>query len=240
MSTDRLIRLLDTVDDLAAFAGLRQRGYDLLDLAPGAAVVDVGCGTGRALAELAERGARPVGVDVDEQMIGLARERRPGLEVRMAGAGQLPLGDGSVAGYRADKVFHMLTEPERALAEARRVLAPGGRIALVGQDWDAFVVDADDRALTRTILHARADLIPEPWAARRYRTMLRAAGFAGAEVEVHTLVFTDPLMLPVVLDLAKGAPSEEAAAAWAKDQTARARDGRLLLAIPMFLATATR
>ncbi|MFF1345685.1 methyltransferase domain-containing protein [Streptomyces sp. NPDC058322] len=37
-------------------------------------------------------------------------------------------------GYRADKVIHELAEPERALAEARRVLRPGGRIVLLGQD----------------------------------------------------------------------------------------------------------
>ncbi|MFE1933404.1 hypothetical protein ACFW95_24200 [Streptomyces sp. NPDC059474] len=52
-----------------------------------------------------------------------------------------------------------------ALAEARRVLVPGGRVVLVGQDWEALVVDADDAALTRTIVHARAGLVPAPRAA---------------------------------------------------------------------------
>ena len=57
---------------------------------------------------------------------------------------------------------HVLDDPARAAGEARRVLAPGGRIVLIGQDWDTFVIDADDAALTRTIVHARADLVPTP------------------------------------------------------------------------------
>lgn len=67
-----------------------------------------------------------------------------------------------VRGSRADKGFHALQEPWRAGAEARRVLRPGARIALVGQDWDAIMVDSDEAALTRTIVHARADLLCTP------------------------------------------------------------------------------
>ena len=75
-------------------------------------------------------------------------------------APQLPFADATVDGYRADKVFHELSEPARALDEALRILAPGGRIVLVGQDWDTYVIDSDDPALTRAVVSARADLVP--------------------------------------------------------------------------------
>ncbi|MDW6056989.1 methyltransferase domain-containing protein [Streptomyces sp. FXJ1.4098] len=130
----------------------------MLGAAAGKWVVDVGCGAGRAVAELAEQGVKAVGVDPSERMIAVARGRWPEGDYRIAGAYELPLPDASVDGYRADKVFHELSEPEQALAEARRVLVPGGRIVLVGQDWDTFVIDSADPALTRTIVHARADL----------------------------------------------------------------------------------
>ncbi|MEU0680186.1 MULTISPECIES: methyltransferase domain-containing protein [Streptomyces] len=166
---DQLIALLDAVDRLPGAAELRARSYELLGTAPGATAVDVGCSAGRAVAELTEAGAKSVGVDPDERMIEVARQRWPEADFRTAGAYELPFANSTIDGYRADKVFHELAEPERALGEARRVLSPGGRIVLVGQDWDTFVIDFDDPALTRTIVHARADLVPGPRAARHYR-----------------------------------------------------------------------
>lgn len=129
-----LLTLLDRADSLPAAAALRSRSYDLLDLSPGARVVDVGCGGGRAVAELAKSGARATGIDPSEQVIAAARTRWPELPFVIGAAEDLPFEDGSIDGYRADKVFHELSDPAEALAEARRVLAPGARIVLVDQD----------------------------------------------------------------------------------------------------------
>jgi ubiquinone/menaquinone biosynthesis C-methylase UbiE len=243
-STNDLIALLDAADRLPAARDLRARSYAVLNAGPGARAVDVGCGAGRAVAELTGQGVRAVGVDPDERMIAVARGRWPEADFRIADAYRLPLADASVAGYRADKVFHELAEPERALAEARRVLAAGGRITLVGQDWDTIVVDSDDPALTRAIVHARADLTTAPRAARRYRALLLDAGFDDVTVEVHTGVFTGPAMTPLLTGLAEGARSAGAvtraqADGWLAEQRARAEADRLFLALPMFLAAAT-
>lgn len=112
--TDNLVALLDAADRLPGAAELRSRSFDLLDLRPRAAVVDVGCGAGRAVAELAERGVKAIGVDPDERMITVARSRWPASDYRIAGAYELPLADASMDGFRAEKVFHELAEPERA------------------------------------------------------------------------------------------------------------------------------
>ena len=131
-----------------------------------------------------------VGLDVSEQMIAAARKRWPDSDFRFGDARDLPLGDATAAGYRADKVFHDLDDPAKALVEARRVLRPSGRIVLIGQDWDTFVIDSGDPALTRTIVHARADAVPSPRSTRGYRTLLLDAGFTrchrpGADGDVH-------------------------------------------------------
>jgi ubiquinone/menaquinone biosynthesis C-methylase UbiE len=242
--SDTLIRLLDAAEAMPAAAWLRARSYQLLRLPQDATAVDVGCGTARAVAELAAHAAHAIGVDLDPVMLAAARRRFPGIDVRAADATELPLGDGQAHGYRADKVYHVLPDPQAALAEARRVLVAGGRIALLGQDWDTLVIDSYQPELTRRIVHARADTIPHPRIARAYRNLLLDAGFRDVELEVHTAVFTDPTMLPVPVGHATaafqaGAITGDEADSWISEQTRRAHDHRLLVAIPMFLAAAT-
>lgn len=230
--TDRLIAVLDAVERTPGARELRLLSYDLLG-AP-ESVVDVGCGGGRAVAELTGRGAAAVGVDPDERMIAVARMRWPEADFRDGDAYRLPLPDHSVQGYRADKVFHVLAEPHRALAEARRVLAPGGRIVLLGQDWDTLVIDSDDPGLTRRLVQERADRVTAPRAARAHRNLLLDAGFEDVHVEVHTAILTGPETLPVLEGIAEGR-----AAGWMAEQRARAEKDRLFVAVPMFVAAAT-
>jgi SAM-dependent methyltransferase len=226
MST--LLTVLDALDELPQARNLRERTYEAL----GDTVVDVGCGSGRAVGELAARGARAIGIDRDPAMIEIAVRRRPEGEFQVADATALPLADGSVTGYRADKVLHALAEPDLAVIEARRVLAGSGRAVLVGQDWDTFVIDSDDPELVRGLVHARADGMPHPRIARRYRNLLLDNGFVDVTVEVHTLVWTDATGLPVLATIGEGT--------WLDDQAARAREGRLFVAVPIFLAAGTR
>ncbi|MEV6907260.1 methyltransferase domain-containing protein [Amycolatopsis sp. NPDC051071] len=243
--TDSLVALLDRVENLPEAAALRARSYDLLELRPGALAADVGCGAGRAVAEMAERGAKAVGVDLSEDMIDVSRRRWPRLEFRVASANELPFADGEIGGYRADKVLHDLDDPATALGEAHRVLKPGGRIVLLGQDWDTLVIDSDTPAVTRAVVHARADSVPSPRAARQYGNLLRDAGFTEINIEAYTGVFTDDTMLPALSGItdaacAAGAISRDQADHWVAEQTERARDGRMFVAIPLFVASAQR
>ncbi|WP_461035290.1 methyltransferase domain-containing protein [Streptomyces mayteni] len=243
--TAELIARLDEVDALPAARALRARGHELLDLTPGSVVADVGCGSGLAVGELAERGAAAVGFDVDERMLAAARARRPDADLRRGEAGALPFADGALAGYRAERLLHALPEPARAVREARRVLAPGGRIVLVGQDWEALVIDAADPAVTRRVVQARAATIPSPCAARAHRRLLLDAGFRLVAVEAHTPLFTGQGALPlltglVTAALASGAVDPAEAHGWLADQRERAAADRLLMAVPHFLAAGVR
>jgi ubiquinone/menaquinone biosynthesis C-methylase UbiE len=244
-ATSGLIARLDAAETEPSGVRLRHRGYELLDLSPGAAMVDVGCGTGRAVTELHQRGVAAIGVDPDELMIATARRRWPAAEFRIGRAEALPLPDRSVSGYRADKVLHLVPDPAAALAEAYRVLTPGGRIVLAGQDWDALMIDSSHPELTRAILRSRADACPNPQAARACRSLLLDAGFQDVTVEARTDIFIDSTFLPLVESfpstaLAAGSVSAEQAARWVRDQRHRADAGRLFLAFPIVIASARR
>jgi ubiquinone/menaquinone biosynthesis C-methylase UbiE len=102
----------------------------LLDrVAPGDAVLDLGCGEGAFTAALAEAGTRPVGVDVAEAALGRAREHHPGLDFRRARPGEpLPLEDAAVDVVWASEVLAFVVDTARTLSEVRRVLRPEGRL----------------------------------------------------------------------------------------------------------------
>jgi ubiquinone/menaquinone biosynthesis C-methylase UbiE len=106
---------------------------------PIANFLDAGTGTGRMLELIAPHASRAVGVDVSPDMLAIARDRmlRAGshnAQVRLADTYRLPFPSGS-AGQGFDvvlfhQVLHYLDDPGAAVAEAARVMAPGGRLLI--------------------------------------------------------------------------------------------------------------
>ena len=104
----------------------------LLDAAAvrdGADMLDVACGTGTLTAAVAARGARATGVDFSPAMVAEARTRHPGLAFHEADAQSLPFDAACFDAVLINFGVHHFPHPQRALAEARRVLRPGGRLA---------------------------------------------------------------------------------------------------------------
>ena len=109
----------------------------LLDLLPkgAASLLDIGTGTGRVLEVLGPQVGQAVGVDLSTEMLAVARDHlsRGGhgnCEVRQADMYQLPFPDGSFAAVTVHQVLHFAERPARVIAEAARVLRPGGRLAI--------------------------------------------------------------------------------------------------------------
>ena len=89
-------------------------------------ILDVGCGTGQSRRVYRARAARYTGVDLALGALALARRRAPDADWLRADALALPWADGSFDVVALSSVLHHLHDPVRALAEARRVLRPGG------------------------------------------------------------------------------------------------------------------
>ncbi len=148
----------DVADDWGRYWGAFARPVwaPLLDAAgigPGSRVLDVGCGSGELLEHLQDQGARPSGVDPAARMVELARARAAGADVRVCEIEDLPFDDGAFDAVLAVNAFQFAQDPDDALAEAARVLAPDGVVGLAGwaersrNDLDAINValaEADD------------------------------------------------------------------------------------------------
>jgi ArsR family transcriptional regulator len=103
-------------------------------LPPGWTVADLGCGTGALAAELAPRVRRVIAVDQSAAMLRAARRRTaalPNVEIHEAPLEALPLGDGVCDAALLVLVLGYVADPAPVVAEAARVLRPGGRLVVV-------------------------------------------------------------------------------------------------------------
>jgi len=169
-----------------------------VDVRAGDRVVDIGSGTGNLARQAADRGARPIGVDVAPSMTALASEIHPDLSFLVGPAEQLPFDDRQFDVALLGFVLLHVGRPLDVLREARRVLVDGGRFGLTL--WD----EGDANALHAAILGAVARVGAEPpadlptgppgfYADADLAALLQEAGFAEVRVEhdAFTVEFRD-------------------------------------------------
>lgn len=164
------------------------------------AVLDMGCGPGYVSAAAAERGANPIGLDFSHEMIAIARRTFPNIEFREGDAQNLPFPDQTFDRAVANFALLHLVNPERAMAEANRVLTPGGRFGFT--TWakieeNPFIELMDEAIQAHANLNV--DLPPGPpfylfEGEDEFREALERAGFDGASMsfKVHTIRWEVP------------------------------------------------
>jgi ubiquinone/menaquinone biosynthesis C-methylase UbiE/DNA-binding HxlR family transcriptional regulator len=122
--------------DESAQRALHRAILDLTVTTPIGDLLDVGCGRGSILKLLASRANRAVGVDIDADARQLARAELmlagiPNCSLRKGDMYRLPFADAEFSTIIIDDVLANAQKPVRALAEARRLLRPGGRLFIL-------------------------------------------------------------------------------------------------------------
>jgi ubiquinone/menaquinone biosynthesis C-methylase UbiE len=93
-------------------------------------LLDVGTGTGNVAAAAAELGIETEGVDADRSMIALASQRHPRVRFSLGSLPDLPYPGEHFHAVTANFVMNLVTEPVASIRELRRVVAPGGPVAV--------------------------------------------------------------------------------------------------------------
>jgi len=130
----RFYDLLNTVLSGGRDAAWRRRAAQETMLQPGGAALDVCTGTGklaRLLRRRAGAGGRVVGVDFSSAMLEVARRNVAGVEFRQGDATELDMPDASVDAVTVAFGLRNVVDRQRAVAEAFRVLRPGGRYVIL-------------------------------------------------------------------------------------------------------------
>lgn len=132
---DAIAPRYDLVNRLMTFGldrGWRRKAIALLDLPPGARVLDLACGTGDIARELLRTGHRALGADSSLGMLAAARPG--GAPLAQADAGALPFSTGSLDGIVSAFALRNFADLPAMLAECARTLRPGGRLSLLDVD----------------------------------------------------------------------------------------------------------
>jgi len=163
----------------------RMAVYDALGIESGQALLDFGCGGGQLVREIALAvgdGGRAVGLDMNAAQLSAAETLCAGLpavELVEGDATDTSFIDGAFDGIASIQALEYIAEVDLALAEARRVLRPGGKAAFVSVLWDHWRFHGADPGLNDRILdiwrdHCAHQMLPLEMPRRLVR-----AGFGG-------------------------------------------------------------
>jgi arsenite methyltransferase len=157
-----------------------------LDLNRGEHVLDIGSGPGFLACEMGAAvgpNGSVIGIDPSESMLAIARERSlingsAPVQFKPGGATALPFPEGSFDAVTSTQVYEYVEDIPTALAEAHRVLRPGGRLLVLDTDWDSIVWRSGDPDRMRRVLTAWDEHLADPHLPQRITRSLRDAGFA--------------------------------------------------------------
>lgn len=197
---EQFVSYLDANTAQAVVKRYKKMTYQLLNVANGSSVLDIGCGTGDdvlALAELVGPNGKVVGIDNSKSLIEEANQRSSEkkfpIQFQVGDVHNLDFADNTFDCCRADRVFMHLPDRQQALSEMIRVTRTGGRILVLDPDWDTLIVEAPDRDLTKKILdHYLEQLVLNRWSGRESYKLFQQNGLENVAVaDTPTLVLTD-------------------------------------------------
>jgi len=226
------------------------RYFSFLEPSPKKRVLDVGCGTGVLLHQLAGlvEGGEVVGVDISQTMVDEATKRaediRGNLKFEKRNALALGIPDNTFDAAMSSVVFQHLPDPEQALSEMIRVTKPGGIVTIIEQDWETFVIDCGDKHVTRRITNFFCDHVPHGWIGRQLFRLFCGCGLCNVHVIPGNHVMCGEsagMVAPMIretLERAEAADVITAAEreAWEMEFEARLEAGSLCMGFTMFRA----
>jgi ubiquinone/menaquinone biosynthesis C-methylase UbiE len=248
-------RIADVLELRAADLQQRAMLADYLDDLPlprDARVLEVGCGTGAVARTVASRPHVADVVGVDPSPVFLERARQISDNEKLSfvvGDGrELPFDDASFDAVVCHTSLCHIPEPERALAEARRVTAEGGALAVFDGDYATTTVATSACDPLQVCVDAAIEaLVHDRYLARRLPSLARDAGWDVVRVRSHGYVETeDPHYMLTIIDrgadalVAGGRLGETAAQALKDEARRRAERGEFFGHIAYASVIATR
>ncbi|MES0879559.1 methyltransferase domain-containing protein [Roseibium sp. SCP14] len=251
--TSDYVAMLEAFDTIPQLRELKEIARERGGIASGKSVLDIGCGFGLEtlrLAEIAGPEGRVNGLDKSDAFIAEARRRAEAaghpINYQIGDATSLPFEDSSFDCVRAERLLIYLKNFQSVIAEMKRVLKPGGHLALIEPDISTITINVTDRALLRKVIdYEIAHAVEQSWLPGPLNTTLQDLGYQDIECASRALIFRQDLGAAYFKSL--GVHAEEAGAIteaenreWQQSIDRLREKGQIFATVGYFLFTATR
>jgi len=207
---NELVHCLDFMNGLPFFKAYKARTWETFKIRSGQKILDVACGIGFDVIEMAKRypSAKFVGVDISEGFLEIAKSRAGNLaNVKFLQGNSdgvpLPLPENEFDGVRIDRSLQHMKDPHSAIKEMVRVTRPGGHIVAAEPDWGTFILYNGDLDVGTTLAKQFKGSIRNPYVGRELGMLFTECGVVNPQCDIHAFCTADFKCATVVFDLAR-------------------------------------
>lgn len=175
--------------------GLKERSYNYFTEITEGTIVDLGCGAGKDVIELANllgKNVKVIGVDHDPEMLAQAKASAGGnenVEFILSDAFPLPFKDESISGLRTERVIQHLSNPEEVIKAVHGFLKSDAPLVIIETDWHSLSFYTEFIETEQKINTYLTDVkVNNGYAARKLLSYLEINDFRDVKFEIHPFV----------------------------------------------------
>jgi ubiquinone/menaquinone biosynthesis C-methylase UbiE len=242
---------LQTLCSIPYFQDYKKKSFELLSPRKDSKILEIGCGLGQdamAIAMMMGEQGEVVAVDSSRKMIRNACKgsiKSDSIQFCLADACNLPFGDGTFDGARADRVLQHIENPRKAFSEMVRTVRDKGRLVVYEPDWGTFIISPGKKEVCRIMTQLFGDTFPCGWIGRQLPSFFRENGLVKIRIRAKTFSTDDLTQAIQVFDLVNNAQraqrmgyvSKSQAESWLEDLREAHEQGRLFCSFTGFLVS---
>ena len=246
------LQYLEQASEEQAVTNIRKFMQNKMKILPGHKVLDVDCGLGKEvlnIAKLVGSSGLVVGIDANEEAItkitnNLALETT-NIKFIVQNAENITYSDNFFDSSRSERVFQHLKNPDKVLDEMIRVTKSGGTIAIVDPDWDSLMITSDNKSITRKVVSKDSDLKLNGSMGIKLVPMFKKHNLKDIEAEPYVIQTDNFNLASLYLDLERAVKSlasenkitNEEATSWVNELKEKDKRGLFYCAMVVFIVS---